>query len=160
MVTVVVVLGNVDPAVSLKRVDRAIEEFRNLPNDNESKFILLSGGSPNEAPRSEASYMLDMCRARGIDDMFLMVEGCSKNTVENLLYTRKLISIFNEVPQLVICTSTFHIGRVIILTKLYFPGYKVRFIHTNEKTTEEEAEREGAILSNFLLGYIGKELAR
>lgn len=173
MATIIIVLGNSDPAIALKRTQRAVEEFHRLPADSydmedgsviQHKYILFSGGKPRNALRSEGEVMMEKCIANGIDQRYLLTELKSRNTVENLLFSRDvLIKLYEKPfdckPKLVVCTSTFHIRRSIILTKLYLSEYDVRFIHTNEEITPEEAERENTILYTFLMNYTNEQLS-
>lgn len=160
----ILVLGNSRLDVMNKRVDRAIEEFRRLDKRDEYgisqvKLIFCGKGNKNI---TEAEYMSSYCQAKGVDIRDIITETKSKTTMENLVNTLKMLNkagwFKNTLQckyQFTICTSSFHIKRVMILSRLIFPellnfSYSINFIHTNENVTDEEKQRERMITQNTL----------
>lgn len=167
---IIIVLGCVDAKIREKRVNRAIYEFKNdtkeyyCPYTDEyiiQKYILFSGGSVNKDEKeNEADIMFNYTK-QFIDEKFLDIENKSRNTVENLQNCKqKIDEIFENMdkPIITICTSTFHINRVIILSKLIFNDYKLRFIHTNEEVSRDHFKHEENILNQTLQWYCKQQL--
>ena len=172
----IIVLGNRNPAIMKKRVDRALQEFHSSPSeyvDQDSgfrminKYLLFSGGSSDGVSKPEGAMMMEeYARSAGIEDRFMLVENTSRNTVENLRNSRKILDCHTMTdniykPTLVICTSSFHIKRSALLAKWLLKGFQLRFIHTNEPVSVEENRRELAItidtLSQYCQGYFAQD---
>lgn len=80
-------------------------------------------------------------------------------TVKNLINSYNLLknlykdSFFNRI-NITICTSTFHLKRTIILSKiLNKDNFTLKYIHTNEIISEEENRKELKHLDNFMNYY-------
>jgi uncharacterized SAM-binding protein YcdF (DUF218 family) len=166
---IIIVLGNSNPEIRTRRITRSIEEFRRLPNpfineDTHEEFILskilFSGGYGKCSVSSEAELMKKEAIELGLHERFIYVEEKSKNTIENLSFSKKIIDYMYlkptfhlTTPTVTICTSTFHIKRSMILTKLLFGEvYPLRFIHTNEKVEDKLQNKEWNTLGYSLKG--------
>ena len=167
MVEIIIVLGNRTPTISHKRTQTALEYFKSSPPQIYSeltstleinKYLLLSGGASNGISKPEGAVMMyNSIRAQGIEKQYCIIEKDSRNTIENLRFSKKIIeNMFKTLdykPQITICTSTFHMKRTIILSKLIFEGYQLQFIHTKENVSKEEYYRDKSILNAILDGY-------
>ena len=86
---VIIVLGaqvrENGPSVVLRyRLDTAADYLR----DNPSTICIVSGGQGYNEPVSEAVAMRDYLVARGIDETRIRMESASKNTVENMEFSK------------------------------------------------------------------------
>lgn len=161
----IIVLGNRNKNIMKKRVDRAIQEFNSTPIKyfNEFtgtidiiKYLIFSGGSSDGVSKPESAIMMDKYAKQFVDKQHVIMEDKSRNTIENLVNSKKIIKSISQSyikPKIVICTSTFHIKRTIILSKLIFEGYTMNFIHTNETISKEEDERENLNLISNVNSY-------
>jgi hypothetical protein len=160
-----IVLGNRNPIIMKKRVDRAIEEFNKNPSEitteeemhpTMTQQLFFTGGSSDGISKPEGAVMMEEYTVNKVDKKFCFVEKESKTTIENLIFTKKILDesyglTEDYKPELVICTSSFHIKRTIILSYLIFKGYtNISFIHTDEKITKQEREREEKTLLRSL----------
>lgn len=176
MIQFVIVLGNSDPKILIPRLNKGIEEFNKNKKyyddyqDEEETFgvynyiILSGGGRGGKGPKisdkmykSEAEYMHEYV-SKFIDSKYIILEDLSKDTIENLINSYKIISTKYSVSEysinVTICTSSFHLKRSIVLaTLLNKDGYNLRFAHTYENFTDEVNKRELRHLDNFMNNY-------
>ena len=147
MITVIIVLGISDATVAVKRVNRAVEFFQQEPL-TPNRYLLFSGGSAVGRP-SVALRMSKM--ALSIPDKNCIGEEQSKTTVENLVLSKKIITEHFGVNnvRIVVCTSSYHINRAMLLAKNILPEFTCEFIHTNEKVTPEQFHRESRLMWVF-----------
>jgi uncharacterized SAM-binding protein YcdF (DUF218 family) len=170
MVEIIIILGNRQPEIMRKRVDRALEYFNSSPAEVQSdfspepqivKYLLFSGGASDGKSKPEGAIMMEeYCKGK-VDHKFCLLETQSRTTVENLLYSKQLLEkMFSRLsqPKITICTSTFHIKRSLILTKLFFPNYTTKFIHTDETVPQHTYEHEARLLNWFVDEYVKKNL--
>ena len=169
-VNVIIVLGNYDANIMNKRLDRAIKEFYDRVKSGEKCFIILSGKGrevkyKNNVYETESDYMFDYCTKLSAENIncvhsqFIMCEKDSMNTSENLINCFQLIKhhFHTEKCHVILCTSTFHIKRTILLTHLLDHSLnKYSFIHTNENVSVEENNRELYNLDKFMNIYLSK----
>lgn len=89
----VVVLGaEVKPDGTLsKSLKRRLDRTLEFAEQNPGSVLVLSGGQGRKQPRSEAEFMADYLVSRGVPPARLRLEIQSKNTFENLRYSRALI---------------------------------------------------------------------
>jgi uncharacterized SAM-binding protein YcdF (DUF218 family) len=146
------VLGNSSLKIMEKRVDTALIKFEQLKN--EKCYMILSGGGKHE---TEAEYMYNYA-SKYVDKEYLICEDKSISTFENLIFSSKIISeLFpKETIDLIICTSSFHLKRTIIMANLLLKdkNYNLFFTHTNEFITLEESKRELQLIDQFMTYYL------
>jgi len=160
---IIVVLGCHQRDLLNKRLDRALEEYKKLEDDykadkgsKRTHYIMVSGCGRNR----EHEYMYEYV-SKYVDKNYIIVEGQSMNTFENLIYSIKILEdkfqnkgTYWTKINLIICSSTFHIKRIIMLTKfLNKTNIDYRFIHTRENITEEQDRNELNNINNFLAQY-------
>jgi len=167
----IIVLGNRTRDIMEKRVNRALKEFYSSPHEYvydsvrsiPAKMLLFSGGSSDGFSKPEGAIMMnDFALSKGVDKKFITIEDKSRTTVENLINCKMILDrnyrkreCFSSgcLPKLTICTSTFHIRRVIVLAKMILPEYELSFIHTDEKVSDKKQQHEW----NLLLSYLASE---
>lgn len=71
------------------RIDRAIQVFRRQKKN--PPFLILSGGQGDDERVSESYAMKQYALSQGIDERYLLMEDQSKNTYENMLFSKQLI---------------------------------------------------------------------
>ena len=161
---IILVLGNRNPSITKKRVDRALEYFNSSPKEyfDEAlqeeticQYLLFSGGSSDGISKPEGAVMMESLVKDSIPEKFCLIEKESRNTIENLVKSRKLIeSLFGDkvcyFPTIVVCTSSFHIKRSAVLASFILKDYPLEFIHTNEEVTPEEHQKETKLIDEFL----------
>jgi uncharacterized SAM-binding protein YcdF (DUF218 family) len=160
----IIVLGNRTQDIMEKRVLRALKEFYGSPyeyieppNSLPTKMLLFSGGSSDGVSKPEGAVMMhDFALTKGVDEKFVVVEDKSRTTVENLVNCKEILERYHRYhhlgcrPTITICTSTFHIRRAIVLSKLILPEYELSFIHTEEKVPENIQRHEWNLLVRYL----------
>ncbi|ANK60254.1 hypothetical protein AYR54_07770 [Loigolactobacillus backii] len=85
------------------RLDRAVRLYQQLTIKPK---IIVSGGQGSDEPRTEAAAMAEYLQRHKIPSKRIIQEVKATSTLENLSYTRQLIS-----GDLTIITSNFHIFR-------------------------------------------------
>ncbi len=106
------------PSLALKkRLDTAAEYLR----ENPETFCVVSGGRGYNEPMSEAEGMYAYLVSKGISPERIRREEKSRNTRQNLFFSRKLVPAGIEKAGIV--TSDFHVYRSVRLAKnCGFPG--------------------------------------
>ena len=173
---IIIVLGNRNKDITEKRVNRAIKELQSTPYvifdpAGVPKYVtklLFSGGSSDGVSKPEGAIMMqDYALTKGLERECMVVEDKSRTTVENLHFCRVMLEDsypYNEVgwwrPEIVICTSSFHIKRATVLAKLIMPLYssEMSFIHTEEEVSKEQQNHEWSLLFNYINGMCNMEI--
>ncbi len=173
MVEIIIILGNRTPNIMRKRVLKALEHFKETPSQVYSeltgtveiiKYLLFSGGSNDGISEPKGAIMMyDYALKQGVEKKYCILEKVSRNTVENLWFSKNIIEEINKTldykPQITICTSTFHMKRTVVLAKLIFNEYQLKFVHTQEQVSDEDYTREMQILNNILDSYWQQQVA-
>ncbi|MBR6350321.1 MAG: YdcF family protein [Lachnospiraceae bacterium] len=118
----VVVLGcrvyDTHISLTLKaRLDAAVEYL----NENPSSACIVSGGQGDNENRTEASAMYDYLVEQGISPDRIYIEDQSKDTDENLLFSKAIIQKEGLNPVTVIATNDYHMYRALKISEKY--GY-------------------------------------
>ncbi|WP_010237835.1 YdcF family protein [Clostridium arbusti] len=125
--------------IQRQRTDRALEFIKGNPNIK----IIASGGQGPGEDISEAEAMREYLIKHGVKDENIIKEEKSRNTMENMKYTRSLLNNIDDRPNLKIAvvTSNFHVFRAKFLAeraginaegisapvnKLLLPNFSVR----------------------------------
>ena len=103
--------GNVPPLLAA-RLDRGIAVFQKFDG---SPVIITSGGQGFDEPRPEGEAMRDYLLSKGVDPARVVAETESRNTEENLRFSRKLLT--DPSAQVVVATSSYHVFRTALLTR-------------------------------------------
>jgi len=96
------------------RVDRAIE-FSRLQKENTNKDIVFipSGGQGKDEVMSEAQAMKNYLLEQGINKKNILLEDKSKNTLQNITYSNKLIN--DKEKNIAFSTTNYHVFRAGVL---------------------------------------------
>ncbi|NRT34965.1 uncharacterized SAM-binding protein YcdF (DUF218 family) [Clostridium beijerinckii] len=114
--------GGVPNLILRERLDIAIKCMK----ENLAQYIVLSGGQGTDESTSEAQAMSEYLQAKGIEKNKIILEDKSRDTNENLKYSKEKIEEFSSKSisdiKVKIVTTDFHAFRSSILAKKN--GYK------------------------------------
>ncbi|MZK53709.1 YdcF family protein [Clostridium beijerinckii] len=109
--------GGVPNLILRERLDIAIKCMK----ENLAQYIVLSGGQGADESTSEAQAMSEYLQAKGIEKNKIILEDKSRDTNENLKYSKEKIEEFSNKPisdiKVKIVTTDFHAFRSSILAK-------------------------------------------
>jgi uncharacterized SAM-binding protein YcdF (DUF218 family) len=116
-----IVLGGMiayDPTFVRPQFDRAVDRLMQaatLYRDGKIRKIFLSGGSGSiiEKDVLESYILKNYLLKLGIPDTSIIVEGHSKNTRENAVFSKPLLDSLNKNGRYLLITSAFHMPRAI-----------------------------------------------
>jgi len=101
------------PALS-NRLNRALEYIKEYPD---VKIVVSGGQGPNELI-SEAEAMRRFMLDKGVGGEQLIKEDKSTNTMENLVFTKKILDDCDvKAPKIMIVTNEFHVFRSKFLAR-------------------------------------------
>lgn len=112
-----VIDGKATPLLA-KRLDRAIAFYEKQVEmtGKKAKFVVSGGRGPDESV-SEASVMKDYLLSKGYNASDILVEDRSRNTRENMLFSKALIDKINPNSRGVFVTSSFHVLRASLYAR-------------------------------------------
>lgn len=105
-----IVSVNAGPGIS-RRVSAATDLYRRGLIEK----IFVSGGTGDGMRQSEALVMRSLAMRQGVDPQRIVVEGESRSTRENLLYTRPLTG---ECQSVVAVSDRYHLARIAFLSRM------------------------------------------
>lgn len=114
------ILGEKMTPLLRNRVEKGISLLKKNP---QAKLILSGGMGPGESI-TEAECMKRYVLAQGIPSSKIITEDKSKNTYENLLFSKRIIEEDSSVEKtsIAIVTTSYHVFRALILAKkLHIP---------------------------------------
>lgn len=94
------------------RIDRAIQVFHKQKKN--PPYLILSGGQGKDEKVSESYAMKQYALNCGIDEQYLIMESNSKNTYENLLFSKQIIEEREKDIQhcrILFSTTNYHVYR-------------------------------------------------
>lgn len=95
--------------------ERTDEGLRLLKEDK-VKYIIASGGKGQGESIEEAEAMKEYLLSKGIVEDKILVEGSSKNTYENLKYSKEIMESKN-LKSAIIVSNKFHLLRSMLVAK-------------------------------------------
>jgi uncharacterized SAM-binding protein YcdF (DUF218 family) len=116
-----IVLGGMiayDPTFIRPQFDRAVDRLMQavtLYKDGKIRKIFISGGSGSILEKNvlEGYILKDYLIKIGIPDTSILVEGHSKNTRENALFSKPILDSLNKNGRYLLITSAFHMPRAM-----------------------------------------------
>lgn len=98
--------------------DRFIQALK-LKTEDKVSHLLISGGNARIFPTDfkESDWVHSQLTDFKISDSSILSENQSRNSMENALYSKKLLSAANLQPPYVLVTSAFHMRRAIVIYK-------------------------------------------
>lgn len=93
------------------RLDKAIEYY----NKHKSVNIIVSGGQGNDENITEALAMKNYLVSNGVNINNIIEENKATTTLENIIYSKKILDNMNNKGKVLIVTSDYHLfrGRLI-----------------------------------------------
>ena len=114
-----------------KRLDKTISVYK---EHKEKPYIIVSGGKGNNEKISEAEAMKRYIVEKGIEENKIILEDNSKNTYENLKYSKEKINKIykeNDKYKIAVISSDFH----IYITGVYARQLGIEIDGIGAKTT-------------------------
>lgn len=133
-----IVLGAKTGSVSIEgRINTAAAYLK----ENLETQVIVSGGQGRDEEMSEGEYMRQGLIARGIAPERILVESKSRNTYENLKFSRQLVS--DASASVAVVSNDYHLFRGMALARSEFAGnvYGV-VMHSNKLTVLHYMVRE------------------
>ncbi len=93
------------------RVDHAIELYR----EGEAKKVIMSGDGGPKMP-NQAKGMEEIALKLGLNKEAILLEGKSKTTYENLVFTKELMQK-NNLKSVIIVSDPYHLPRASLVAK-------------------------------------------
>ncbi|MCI1645054.1 MAG: YdcF family protein [Olsenella sp.] len=115
--------GSVTPLLA-HRVERGVEMWRRSPGSK----LLMSGGQGSDETQPEAHAMRAYAESLGVPAKAILVEDRSKNTLENLRFSARLLAgqgdkaeedVEVSVPtgRILVVTDDYHVFRALLITR-------------------------------------------
>ena len=103
------------------RINKAIEIYnRQLKRKKGAPILIMSGGQGNDEKIPEGQAMKEYALQQGIPEKYILVEDKSKNTYENMLFSKQLIEArekdINKL-HILFSTTNYHVFRAGIYAK-------------------------------------------
>lgn len=100
------------------RVDRAINFYqKQFDLTGKKAFFLPSGGQGPDEPVSEAAAMKRYLLEKGIPEEQILLEDKSKNTIENMCFSKKIIEKRTPNANVAFSTTNYHVFRSGIISR-------------------------------------------
>lgn len=102
------------PPLLRGRVDKAIEFWRKQKAQGREAVIIPSGGQGSDEPMPEAEAMGNYLRACGIPERVILEENRSRNTYQNMEFSKKLIEEregSTDDKNVIFVTTNYHVFR-------------------------------------------------
>ncbi len=94
------------------RVDKAIEFAKNQYDKTNKKIIFIpSGGKGKDEVKAEAEAIKEYLLKQGINKKQIVIENKSRNTIENLKYSKDKIDEINQGGNIIFSTTNYHVFR-------------------------------------------------
>ena len=98
----------------MRRLNKAAEILEARPE----AVCIVSGGKGDDEPIAEAEAMKSRLVSAGIDESRIIVESRSRNTLQNVSYSREIIEENGLSDCAVVCVSSdFHIARIRFISQ-------------------------------------------
>jgi uncharacterized SAM-binding protein YcdF (DUF218 family) len=141
---VVLILGaqnDVDGNLSKMAIERATGGLREYQSRPGAKLMVTSTyGHFNRADMPHAHYMAEFLLARGVPDEDLLPFVESTNTVEEAVYSRRILDGMS-VRSLCLVTSDFHVPRARLVFEHFFRPDMIEVVGVPNGVAEEELGR-------------------
>jgi uncharacterized SAM-binding protein YcdF (DUF218 family) len=94
---IIIVLGTAQPKYeSEARIELAFETYKKLHTEGHPVLMIVSGGNSKNRPLPESYLMKKKLMSLGVTESHIIEEPYSLNTIENILYSKSIISSLLE----------------------------------------------------------------
>lgn len=149
-----------------KTVDRILQPLL-LYKEGKVRKILISGGSGLVSTQADSLYegraLADLLRISGVPPEDILLEGRSRNTHENALFTKQVLAR-TSYRKVLLVTSAFHMRRAVGCFRkegIEVRPYPADFFSTDPELTadqilvpKEQALHEAYVMAREILGYV------
>ena len=108
--------GEVTPLLR-SRLDRGIAVFRRSRAAGHTPVVIPSGGKGDDEPRAEATAMAEYLVANGVPAELVHPEDRSRNTAENLRFSRTVQEETGATGRTLVVTNDYHVMRAAMLAR-------------------------------------------
>lgn len=118
----VLILGHslIDGLIPDTYLTERLEKGLELYNNQLCDYIILSGGQGPTDTIPVAEAMKTWLIERNIPPDVIITETSSKNTYENMRYTKEIIKSYKDINSIIVVTSDFHIYRSVLIANNIF----------------------------------------
>ncbi len=139
---VLIVLGSANSPsgvlcdLSLSRLDYCLTQYR-----NGVKILCTGGWGPNfnVSTESHASYAKKYLINEGVQKIDLLKSALSKNTVDDAVKIKPIVSNLSNV-KLAVITSDYHLERVTLIFKEILKNYEITFVGVESNLDKEKLD--------------------
>lgn len=139
---VLIVLGSANSPsgvlsdLSLSRLDYCLTQYR-----NGVKILCTGGWGPNfnVSTESHASYAKKYLINEGVQKIDLLNSALSKNTVDDAVKIKPIVSNLSNV-KLAVITSDYHLERVTLIFKEILKNYEITFVGVESNLDKEKLD--------------------
>ncbi|WP_027465148.1 YdcF family protein [Curtobacterium sp. UNCCL17] len=110
------VRGSVPPLLR-SRLDKGIEVWRYSVAQGRETILIPSGGQGADEPRPEGEAMAEYLIGQGVPETAVLPETRSRNTDENLRFSRTVQEEAGVSGEVVVATSDYHVLRAAMLAR-------------------------------------------
>ncbi|WP_235515394.1 YdcF family protein [Curtobacterium sp. Leaf183] len=110
------VRGEVSPLLR-SRLDKGLEVWRHSTAQGRAAVMIPSGGQGSDEPRPEGTAMAEYLVAQGVPESAVLPETRSRNTDENLRFSREVQQAAGVTGTVVVATSNYHVMRAAMLAR-------------------------------------------
>ncbi|PPF91338.1 YdcF family protein [Clavibacter michiganensis] len=110
------VRGEVPPLLR-SRLDRALAAYAQERSASRVPLLIPSGGQGPDEPRAEAAAMAEYLVAHGVDAQHVIPEAMSRNTRQNLEFSRAVQLAAGRDGQMMVVTNDYHVLRAAVLAR-------------------------------------------
>ena len=150
------------------RINRALDFYRRqLQETGKAAILVPSGGQGTDERISESLCMHNYLREQGVPEEHILMEDRSRNTYENMKFSKELIDKRNAAARVAYSTTNYHVFRSGMMarrvkmraqgmgskTKWYFwPNAAVREF---AGLLQNHRLKQGIILASMIVIYVG-----
>ncbi len=132
-----------------------------LLKEGKAEHILITGGNGDLSPGSfrEAPWAGLQLKKLGIADSLILIEGNSRNTLENAEFSKKMLAARNLKPPYLLVTSAFHMRRAAMIFQhngMDVEPYSCSYMTDNSEFGLNDLTPQADILSHW--GFYIKEI--
>ena len=96
------------------RIDRALGFYRKqIEETGKVPYLIPSGGQGNDERHSESEAMAEYLLAKGVPEEHILKEDQSRNTYENMQFSKEIIDAQEGRKYTVLVTSNYHVYRAL-----------------------------------------------